>query len=291
MGSSVARLGSDWQTCEISCVFLKLLPRIATSSSSSDMSNADEQAAMAATATADSEAVTPAADARLNVNNSAASGTEVIDVKNAIETTGEEEESDEGEGNTDQEQVVFAQNPSDLLTEDETSMLETIFNEMDTEKDGILRPKQLADALKRVGVQTDEETLRRQLMMGEGENEGIDQSDFIQLMAIHMKRMLTANDVKLAFSSFDLNNDGYIDKEELAHAMSHIGFHMEPEEIDEMIRDADKDGDGKISFAEFREKMVLCDGPGCGNGQAPGETAEGETDAADAAEKEPAAAE
>jgi len=256
------------------------------------MSNADEQAAVAATATADSDAVAPVADASLNVNNSAASGTEVIDAKDAIETTGEEEEeSDEGEGNTDQEQVVFAQNPSDLLTEDETSMLETIFNEMDTEKDGILRPKQLADALKRVGVQTDEETLRRQLMMGEGENEGIDQSDFIQLMAIHMKRMLTANDVKLAFSSFDLNNDGYIDKEELAHAMSHIGFHMEPEEIDEMIRDADKDGDGKISFAEFREKMVLCDGPGCGNGQAPSETAEGETDAADAAEKEPAAAE
>merc|ERR1712121_175416 len=114
--SSVARLGSDWQTFEISCVFLKLLPRIVTSSSSSDMSNADEQAAVAATATADSEAVAPAADASLNVNNSAASGTEVIDDKNAIETTGEEEEeSDEGEGNTDQE-VVFAQNQSDLLT-------------------------------------------------------------------------------------------------------------------------------------------------------------------------------
>ena len=43
---------------------------------------------------------------------------------------------------------------------------------------------------------------------------------------------LTANDVQLAFSSFDLNNDGFIDKEELAHAMSHIGFRMEPEEID-----------------------------------------------------------
>merc|ERR1719378_987086 len=183
----------------------------------------------------------------------------------------EDEESDEGEGNTDQEQVVFAQNPSDLLTEDETSMLETIFNEMDTEKDGILRPKQLADALKRVGVQTDEETLRRQLMMGEGENEGIDQSDFIQLMAIHMKRMLTATDVRLAFSSFDLNNDGYIDKEELAQAMEMIGFKMTPDEIEEMIREADKDGDGKISFDEFREKMIIF-----GVGE------EGETDAADA---------
>ena len=50
--------------------------------------------------------------------------------------------------------------------------------------------QQLADALGKVGVNTDEATLRRQLMMGEGENEGIDQSDFIQLMAIHMKRMV-----------------------------------------------------------------------------------------------------
>merc|ERR1719378_68593 len=169
----------------------------------------------------------------------------------------EEEESDEGEGNTDQEQVVFAQNPSDLLTEDETSMLETIFNEMDTEKDGILRPKQLADALKRVGVQTDEETLRRQLMMGEGENEGIDQSDFIQLMAIHMKRMLTANDVKLAFSSFDLNNDGYIDKEELAHAMSHIGFHMEPEEIDENFAMRTKTATARFLSPNFARKWFF----------------------------------
>ena len=43
---------------------------------------------------------------------------------------------------------------------------------------------------------------------------------------------MTAADVQLAFSSFDLNNDGFIDKEELAHAMAHIGFNMEPAEIE-----------------------------------------------------------
>jgi len=253
------------------------------------MSNVDELAAAVTAVALDSDAAAPAVEASQNVNNSASAGTEVVDTKNAAAAT--EDDDDEDEDGCEEEEgsqrAFFAQDPADLLTEEERSMLETIFNEMDTKKDGILRPQQLADALGKVGVNTDEATLRRQLMMGEGENEGIDQSDFIQLMAIHMKRMLTANDVQLAFSSFDLNNDGFIDKEELAHAMSHIGFRMEPEEIDEMIRDADKDGDGKISFEEFREKMILCDGPGCG-GQAAGPTED--EDAVNApVESEPAA--
>jgi len=248
------------------------------------MSNVDELAAAVTAVALDSDAAAPAAEASQNVNNSASAGTEVVDTKNAAAAT-EDDDDDEDEDGREEEEG--SQDPADLLTEEERSMLETIFNEMDTKKDGILRPQQLADALGKVGVNTDEATLRRQLMMGEGENEGIDQSDFIQLMAIHMKRMLTANDVQLAFSSFDLNNDGFIDKEELAHAMSHIGFRMEPEEIDEMIRDADKDGDGKISFEEFREKMILCDGPGCG-GQAAGQT-EDENAANAPTENEPAA--
>ena len=43
---------------------------------------------------------------------------------------------------------------------------------------------------------------------------------------------LSVEDARLAFSSFDLNNDGYIDKEELAQAMEMIGFKMTPDEIE-----------------------------------------------------------
>ena len=59
-----------------------------------------------------------------------------------------------------------------------------------------------------------------------------------------------------------------------------------------MIRDADKDGDGKISFEEFREKMTMCDGgrrgmvqlvDGAEEGAGPAEEATGD-DAAAAAD-------
>merc|ERR1712168_196654 len=141
------------------------------------------------------------------------------------------------------------------------------------------------------GVEIDEPTLRRHLRMGDEEDVGIDLDDFIQLMAIHLRRKLSVEDARLAFSSFDLNNDGYIDKEELAQAMEMIGFKMTPDEIEEMIREADKDGDGKISFDEFREKMIIF---GAEEGEtnadaadAAGATDKAETDAA-AANKEDA---
>ena len=42
--------------------------------------------------------------------------------------------------------------------------------------------------MKTVGANVDEETLRRQLKMGDGEDEGIDVGEFVHMMAIHMKR-------------------------------------------------------------------------------------------------------
>jgi len=192
------------------------------------------------------------ADAKQNKNNSS------VDAE-AIGQAAVLESGEEGMEPGD-ETSVFVRDPVEMLTDDEISMLEALFKQMNTNDDGILKPKQMAEAMKQVGADVDEETLRHQLRMGEGEEEGIDVEEFIHMMAIHMKRKLSEDDVMLAFSSFDLNKDGFIDKDELASAMQHIGFHMDPQEIEEMILDADKDGDGRISFEEFKEKMLIFGG-------------------------------
>lgn len=45
---------------------------------------------------------------------------------------------------------------------------------------------------------------------------------------------------------FDADGTGTISREELKHVMKSIGEQLTEEEIDEMLRIADKDGDGHI---------------------------------------------
>jgi len=206
----------------------------------------------------DEEVENLGAEAKHNSNSSVNADASDSDVNGGDEGIGAEEEEERRREGEETNEPIF-RHPAELLTEEEVLTLEGLFKQM-TNDDGILRPKQLVEAMKQVGAEVEEETLRRQLKMGDGEDEGIDIEDFIHMMAIHMKRKLSEDDVQLAFSSFDLNQDGFIDKDELTAAMRHIGFHLEPEEIEEMILDADKDGDGKISFEEFKEKMLIFGG-------------------------------
>jgi len=227
-------------------------------------------------AEAEAEAEAENAEEKRSGNSSAVTKAgEGDEQQNSLLDAGEEEE--EASSNN----ILFAQHPASQLTDEEITMLEALFNQMNTNGDGILKPKELAEAMNSVGAEVDEETLKRQLRMEASEEEGINIDDFIHMMAIHMKRKLTEDDVQLAFSAFDLNQDGYIDAEELQQAMNHIGFQMTPAEVAEMIADADKNGDGKIDFDEFKEKMLLF-GAACGTALVGGAGATGEQTGSDA---------
>eukprot|EP00803_Ostreobium_quekettii_P005030 evm.model.scf_1938.4 EVM.evm.TU.scf_1938.4 scf_1938:23383-25204(-) len=59
-----------------------------------------------------------------------------------------------------------------------------------------------------------------------------------------------------AFRVMDKDGNGFISKEELRDVMSSLGVNLTPKEQDEMIAEADKDGDLQISFAEFKHIML-----------------------------------
>jgi hypothetical protein len=59
-----------------------------------------------------------------------------------------------------------------------------------------------------------------------------------------------------AFKVFDKDEDGYINKDELRSVMHQLGQKLSPNEVDEMINEADADGDGKINYMEFVKMMV-----------------------------------
>ena len=58
----------------------------------------------------------------------------------------------------------------------------------------------------------------------------------------------TEKELKEAFSVFDQDGDGFINARELKQVMANLGENLSDEDIDAMVKEADKDGDGKINF-------------------------------------------
>lgn len=56
------------------------------------------------------------------------------------------------------------------------------------------------------------------------------------------------SDLKKAFQVFDLNGDGFISREELQKVLTKMGEKLTDKEVDEMMKNADKNGDGKIDY-------------------------------------------
>ena len=66
------------------------------------------------------------------------------------------------------------------------------------------------------------------------------------MMARKMKDTDSEEEIREAFKVFDRDNNGFISAAELRHVMTSIGEKLTDDEVDEMIREADTDGDGRI---------------------------------------------
>ncbi len=77
-------------------------------------------------------------------------------------------------------------------------------------------------------------------------NGTIDFPEFLTMMARKMKDTDTEEEIREAFRVFDKDGNGFISAAELRHVMTNLGEKLTDEEVDEMIREADIDGDGQV---------------------------------------------
>mmetsp|Transcript_52373 Transcript_52373/g.122875 ORF Transcript_52373/g.122875 Transcript_52373/m.122875 type:complete len:80 (-) Transcript_52373:191-430(-) len=64
------------------------------------------------------------------------------------------------------------------------------------------------------------------------------------------------SDIREAFQTFDRDGNGFIGASDLHNTYLAINENLTDDEVDELIRLVDHDGDGQVSYEEFR-KMVL----------------------------------
>lgn len=74
------------------------------------------------------------------------------------------------------------------------------------------------------------------------------------MMARKMKDTDSEEEIREAFKVFDRDNNGFISAAELRHVMTSIGEKLTDDEVDEMIREADQDGDGRIDCMLHRPR-------------------------------------
>merc|ERR1712139_295927 len=84
----------------------------------------------------------------------------------------------------------------------------------------------------------------------------IDFPEFLTMMARKMKDTDSEEEILEAFKVFDKDGNGFISAAELRHIMTNLGEKLTGEEVDEMLREADIDGDGQINYEEFVKVMM-----------------------------------
>lgn len=59
-----------------------------------------------------------------------------------------------------------------------------------------------------------------------------------------------------AFNSMDINDSGSISREEFKRMIQSRGFYVSEKEVEEIVEKMDKNKNGRVSFAEFREEIM-----------------------------------
>eukprot|EP00768_Dysnectes_brevis_P007223 gnl/Dysnectes_brevis/601_a663_4723.p3 GENE.gnl/Dysnectes_brevis/601_a663_4723~~gnl/Dysnectes_brevis/601_a663_4723.p3 ORF type:complete len:159 (+),score=67.20 gnl/Dysnectes_brevis/601_a663_4723:1363-1839(+) len=143
------------------------------------------------------------------------------------------------------------------LSQDTLEEYKEAFNLFDKNGDGSITTLELGTVMRSLGQNPTEAELADLINSVDTDGNGvISFVEFIKLMVSRTRNADSEEELKEAFRVFDRNGDGYINAAELRHVMTHIGEKLDEDEVDDLIREADIDGQGQIKYHDFVKIMV-----------------------------------
>lgn len=139
-----------------------------------------------------------------------------------------------------------------------TAELEEVFKKFDVNGDGKICSSELGSMLGSLGQPANEEELQNMIREVDADGDGfISLEEFIELNTKGIDSAEALENLKDAFSVFDIDGNGSISAEELQKVLQSLGDDCSVAECRKMIGGVDSDGDGQIDFEEFKVMMMM----------------------------------
>ena len=138
------------------------------------------------------------------------------------------------------------------LTEDQVAEFKEAFSLFDKDGDGTISTTELGIVMRSLGQNLSEIELQDMIKEVDADGNGVvDFQEFLTLMSQKIKDPDADDELFEAFKVFDRDGDSFISRDELRLVLSNLGEKLSDQEIDEMVHEADIDGDGQINYEEF----------------------------------------
>jgi len=142
------------------------------------------------------------------------------------------------------------------LTEEQKQEIKEAFDLFDTEGRNEIDAKELKVAMRALGFEPKKEEVRKILQDIDKNGEGVIRyDDFAEIMTVKMLERDPVEEMKKAFLLICEDGHDKITLKSLRKTAEELGENMTKEELQEMIEEADRDGDGEIGEEDFIKIM------------------------------------
>jgi Ca2+-binding EF-hand superfamily protein len=144
-----------------------------------------------------------------------------------------------------------------ISTED-VKQIKEAFDLFDSDRSGEVDTKELKEALTNIGLTTESSTLRNIMDSLDKDRSGsVSFDEFFDLLATRANIGESEADLQKVFDLFTGSKSDYIDLETLRQIARELSdLNMTESEMKEMIKRADSNNDGKVTFKDFFNIMT-----------------------------------
>ena len=141
-----------------------------------------------------------------------------------------------------------------MATKEDTKELDEAFKMLDTNHDGKLSLEELLEGVKEVFPEMTKEEATKMFKKADTDGSGhIDYTEWISA-TINKKKLLSDNNLKAAFDTFDVDKSGTISIDEIKKILGH-GKKINEKVWKKILADVDSNKDGNIDYKEFKSMM------------------------------------
>ena len=143
------------------------------------------------------------------------------------------------------------------LTEEQIAEFHEAFEMYDKDGSGSITAKELGTVLRTIGHNPREDELKAIIeKFDEDGSCSISFEEFLRLMSDKLQENNIEDQLVAAFRVFDRDGNGLISAHELRYVIDSTYEKLSNDEIEELIKDADTNGDGYINYIEFVQMMM-----------------------------------